>query len=165
MLFCVSCITQEEEMNCWTKSFFCCYVSGPWSDTRFLWEGQRAHGMHQKYLNLCSEDERRSYGFGMTRGWVINDRISIFGWTIPLMSESLNHLFKWFVQKLIRSLSKQSIAQRSKTVLGSLFGTVCDLVIYSIMSDRTSLQQHLPYYCRQYTLYHTTHPSLDLSGK
>ncbi len=37
-----------------------------------------------KYLNLCSEDERRSYGFGTTRGWVINDRIFIFGWTIPL---------------------------------------------------------------------------------
>ncbi len=40
--------------------------------------------MHQKYLNLCSEDERRSYTFGTTRGWVINDRILIFGWTIPL---------------------------------------------------------------------------------
>ncbi len=31
----------------------------------------------QKYLNLCFEDERRSYRFGMT--WVF-----IFGWTIPL---------------------------------------------------------------------------------
>ncbi len=40
--------------------------------------------MHQKYLNLCSEDERRSYRFGTTRGWVINDRTIIFGWTIPL---------------------------------------------------------------------------------
>ncbi len=29
-------------------------------------EGQRALGIHQKYLNLCSEDERRSYGFGTT---------------------------------------------------------------------------------------------------
>ncbi len=37
----------------------------------------------QKYLNLCSEDERRSYRFGTTWGWVINDRIIIFGWTIP----------------------------------------------------------------------------------
>ncbi len=33
---------------------------------------------HQKYLNLCSEDERRSYGFATTRGlrnfhfWVNN---------------------------------------------------------------------------------------------
>ncbi len=29
-------------------------------------EGQRVLGFHQKYLNLCSEDERRSYGFGTT---------------------------------------------------------------------------------------------------
>ncbi len=48
-------------------------------------EGQRALWFHQKYLNLCSKDERRSYGVGTTRGWVINDRI-IFGWTIPLNS-------------------------------------------------------------------------------
>ncbi len=47
-------------------------------------EGQRALRMHQKYLDLCFEDERKSYGFGMTWGWVIHDRIFIFGWTIPL---------------------------------------------------------------------------------
>ncbi len=28
--------------------------------------------------------ERRSYRFGTRWGWVINDRIFIFGWTIPL---------------------------------------------------------------------------------
>ncbi len=39
---------------------------------------------HQKYLNLCSEDEQRSYGFGTTWGSVINDIISVFGWTILL---------------------------------------------------------------------------------
>ncbi len=27
-------------------------------------EGQKALGFNQKYLNLCSEDERKSYGFG-----------------------------------------------------------------------------------------------------
>ncbi len=32
----------------------------------------------KKYLNLCSEDERRSYGFGTTWGRVITDRILIF---------------------------------------------------------------------------------------
>ncbi len=48
-------------------------------------EGKRALRFHQKYLNLCSEDERRSYGFVTTWGWVINDRIFIFGWTIPLI--------------------------------------------------------------------------------
>ncbi len=29
-------------------------------------EGQRALGFNQKYLNLCSEDEQRSYGFETT---------------------------------------------------------------------------------------------------
>ncbi len=47
-------------------------------------EGQKALRFHQKYLNLCSEDERMSYGFWTTWGWVINYRIFIFGWTIPL---------------------------------------------------------------------------------
>ncbi len=46
----------------------------------------------QKYLNLCSEDEQRSYGFVTTGGRVINDIIFIFGWIIPLM-----RLFRiWF---------------------------------------------------------------------
>ncbi len=31
-------------------------------------QGQRALGFHQKYYNLCSEYERRSYSFGMTLG-------------------------------------------------------------------------------------------------
>ncbi len=39
-------------------------------------EGHRALGFYHKYLNLCSEDEQSSYGFGMT--------LFIFGWTIPL---------------------------------------------------------------------------------
>ncbi len=55
------------------------YVSGPGKCTVMLlsMEGQRALRFHKKYLNLSSEDERRSYGFGMTRGRVINDRIFI----------------------------------------------------------------------------------------
>ncbi len=48
--------------------------------------GQKALGFHQKYLNLCSKYKQRSYGFGMTWGWVINDRNFIFGWSIPLSS-------------------------------------------------------------------------------
>ncbi len=35
------------------------------------------------FLNLCSEDERRSYGFGTTSGWVINDRIFFFWVNYP----------------------------------------------------------------------------------
>ncbi len=46
--------------------------------------GLSALGMHQQYLNFWSEDEQRSYRFGTTREWVINDIILIFGCTIPL---------------------------------------------------------------------------------
>ncbi len=48
-------------------------------DLDSLWECLRALTFHQKYLNLCSEDERRSYEFGATWGWVIHDRNSFLG--------------------------------------------------------------------------------------
>ncbi len=41
-------------------------------------QGQKCLGSHLKYLNSCSKDEQRSYGFGTTWGWVINDRILIW---------------------------------------------------------------------------------------
>ncbi len=46
------------------------YVSGPGNISVVLlsMEGQIALRFHQKYLNLGSEDERRSYGFGTTCG-------------------------------------------------------------------------------------------------
>jgi len=37
---------------------------------RSLWRSKPALRFHQKYLNLCFEDERKSYGFGTTWGWV-----------------------------------------------------------------------------------------------
>ncbi len=55
-------------------------------------QGQKAVGFCQKYLNLCSKDERRSYTFGRTLGWVINDRSFIFGRTIPLKTCTSVHL-------------------------------------------------------------------------
>ncbi len=57
-------------------------------------QGQKALGFHKKYLGLCSEDEQRSYGFGMILGWVINDRIFIFAWTIPLIVSILFSLYQ-----------------------------------------------------------------------
>ncbi len=61
---------------------------GPWTCHMLLFCLCRVRklGFYQKYLNLCSEDEQRSYGFGATWGRVVNDRIFIFGWTIPLSS-------------------------------------------------------------------------------
>ncbi len=72
-----------------------CYVSGHGNISVVLlsMEGLRALRFKQKYLNLCSDDERRSYGFGTTWGWVINDIIFIFGWTNPLREQSVCVLF------------------------------------------------------------------------
>ncbi len=55
-------------------------------------EGRKDLGFHQKYLSLCSKDEQRFYRFGTTWGWVINDRIFILGWTVPL---------SWYSQKIL----------------------------------------------------------------
>ncbi len=58
--------------------------------------------------NLCSEDERRSYGFGKTWGWVINDRIFIFGWTIPLTADTWlrwMHFYIWLLNDMCMYLS------------------------------------------------------------
>ncbi len=41
-------------------------VSGNISVALLSMKGQKALGFHQKYLNLCSEDIQRSYGFGTT---------------------------------------------------------------------------------------------------
>jgi len=44
---------------------------------------------HQKGLHLCSEDGQKSYRLEITWGWVINDRIKIFGWNITLRDDTL----------------------------------------------------------------------------
>ncbi len=41
--------------------------------------------LSSKYLPLCSAEQRNSYRFGTTWGGVNDDRIFIFGWTIPLI--------------------------------------------------------------------------------
>ncbi len=61
----------------------------------------RALRFNQKYLNFCCGDERRSYGFGTTWGWVINDRTFILGWTIPLSSISANNISMWICVYLL----------------------------------------------------------------
>ncbi len=59
---------------------------------------QKALGYHQKYLHLCSEDERRSNRFGTTWGWVINDNIFIWG----ELTLEVNGYFEWFLVKCLK---------------------------------------------------------------
>ncbi len=72
-------------------------------------QGQRALGFHQKYLNLCSKHEQKSYGFGTTWGWVINDRIFIF-W--------VNYPFKKFVVTFCADITLKSQKQLLLVCLG-----------------------------------------------
>ncbi len=63
-----------------------CYISGHGNISAVLLstKGLKTLRFKLKYLNLCSDNVRRSYVFGTTSGWVITDNIFIFGWTIPL---------------------------------------------------------------------------------
>ncbi len=45
---------------------------------------QPGYKLSSKYLHLCSAEQRHSYRFGTSWGWVNDDRIFIFGWAIPL---------------------------------------------------------------------------------
>ncbi len=45
---------------------------------------QPGYKLSSKYLPLCSAEQRHSYRFRTTWGRVNDDRIFIFGWTIPL---------------------------------------------------------------------------------
>ncbi len=55
-------------------------------------QGQTALRFHEKYLNLCSEDERRSYRFETT-----------WGWTNPLTT--LLRMNKQLIRSLLRQKS------------------------------------------------------------
>ncbi len=48
---------------------------------------QPGYKLSSTYIPLCSAEQRNSYRFGITWGWVNIDRIFIFGWTIPLRKE------------------------------------------------------------------------------
>ncbi len=86
-------------------------------------QGQKALGFHQKYLNLCSEDEWRPYRFGTMWGWVINDQI--FGWTIPLSpgSELISTLWILYSYSLIL-LSQFRLLRQSQWMNMNLVGWV-----------------------------------------
>ncbi len=47
---------------------------------------QPDYKLSSEYLPLCSAEQRHSYRFGSTWGWVNDNRINIFGWTVPLKS-------------------------------------------------------------------------------
>ncbi len=84
-------------------------------------EGQKALGFHQIFLNLCSEDEWRSYGFGTIWDWVINDRKLIFRLTSLLrllvafaIFFVISHVcYKSYLEKGQQTLSGSSVIHDS----------------------------------------------------
>ncbi len=56
-----------------------------------VYGGSESSRISPNYLNLCSKVQQRSYGFGITWESVINDRIFLFGWTIPLRCTHTRH--------------------------------------------------------------------------
>ncbi len=71
---------------------------------------QLGYKLSSKYLPLCSAEQRNSYRFGTTWGWVNDDRIFIFGRTIPLMMNVNPHMCSIkTVQKQIASLIGHSL--------------------------------------------------------
>ncbi len=55
---------------------------------------QPGYKLSSKYLPLCLAEHINSYRFGTTWGWVNDDRIFIFGWTIPLSGQWKHNLQK-----------------------------------------------------------------------
>ncbi len=65
------------------------------SSLAVYWRDREPSDLIKKYLNLCFEDESRSYRFGTTWGCAINDIIFIFGWTIPFILVFSKDTLNW----------------------------------------------------------------------
>ncbi len=66
---------------------------------------QPGYKLSSKYLPLCSAEQRNSYRFGTTWGWVNDDNCN-FGWTVPLRKKqqcflqgSLVSLWSWLISQ------------------------------------------------------------------
>ncbi len=77
-------------------------------------QGQKALEFHQKYLNLCSEEEQNPYGFERTWVWVIND-IFIFLVNYPFNLLQRQHCIFFY------NVSQNILVNREKTCLISVF--------------------------------------------
>ncbi len=96
---------------------------------------QKALGFHQKYLNLCSEDGRRSYGFWTTWGWVINDRIFILGWTIPLNVRDLIRNCLFFSSNRVWIISGFSLKHLYSSLRNWIVSTIFSLIMSKSLID------------------------------
>ncbi len=118
------------------------YISGPWCYVLvaplFL-QVQKALGLYQKYLNVCSEHEWRSYMFGMTWGWVINDSVFYFI-NYPFQTFLARHIFNlhWFntIQVVHSSITRWADCTSNSLILYAL-NLTCRLAWSPLMTEIT----------------------------
>ncbi len=67
---------------------------------------QPGYKLSLKYLPLCSAEQRHSYRFGTTWGWVNDDTIFIFEWTIPLKGNALGW---WYTGQLFEQCFRATL--------------------------------------------------------
>ncbi len=71
---------------------------------------QPGYTLSSKYLHLCSAEQRHSYRFGTIWGWVNDDIIFMFRWTIPL---SVSYSLQPYIMSLIKTLWQKTSARSS----------------------------------------------------
>ncbi len=71
---------------------------------------QPGYKLSSKYLPLCSAEQRNSYKFGTTWGWVNDDRILIFGWTVPLSTRAITFTCESINLHFLRNLEKEEVS-------------------------------------------------------
>ncbi len=92
---CLFCWTQrkifwrmwETEQFWGTIDFHSIFFPDIWKS--ILPQKQPGYKLYSKYLPLCSTEQTHSNRIGTTWGWVNDDRIFIFGWTVPLSSAGI----------------------------------------------------------------------------
>ncbi len=97
---------------------------------------QPRYKLSSEYLPLCSAEQRNSYRFGTTWGWVNNDRIFIFGWTVPLNVKKSDIIFYNRSQNSVRSRF-QSLHRQTPSKLLLFYHVFVDLYITMNISSFT----------------------------
>ncbi len=97
--------------------------------TRLFWGTMDFHSRKKKYygsqwcprtalfptffIPLCSAEQRHAYRFGTIWGWVNDDRIFVFWWTIPL-------ILIYFIQTLNFKRSGETLHLEHKPTVGGI---------------------------------------------
>ncbi len=106
---------------------------------------QPGYKLSSKYLPLCSAEQRNSYRFGTTWGWVNDDWIFIFRWTIPLKgSYDVISSFPFLLQAIcayIRSLKLQRLKSQNQRDIR--YKRLCHALLKRLIQTRPHMSTSL----------------------